>query len=247
MQVEEGDPIYGIRHKSKELQLQKLLSELSSSDFKHDFGNIKIDSILKEIVSIKNPTSSINFKESRALVNLRDETKGKNIYDYFSTRPILTPGGRNERPLSEDVIVNQTFNIKLEDTKQKIIEYDINNRLTPKEQKDNNTENPLKYNDGILNTIKNEEIVINISDQITRKYTRSVYPTKVRNTHFNLPFSFFKTSGKTNFILVLDNNFFSMSALRRSLSREIMLHGDPQTSDYNTNIYQDSKLRNSID
>ena len=242
MQVEEGDPIYGIRHKSNELQ--ELLAQLSSSDFKHDFGNIKIDTILKEIVSIKNPTSSIIFKENRTIAKLKQDSGNTNIYDYFKNGPILSPGDRIGNALDENKIVNEIFNIKLEETKRTLINYDIKNKLTPKEQKDNNTENPLKYNE-VIDTIKNEEFVININNKITRKYKRSVYPTKVRDTYFNLSFSFYKTSGNTNFILVLDNNFFSMSSLRSSLSREIMLHNDPQSLDYNKNIYNFYILQNN--
>ena len=205
--------IYGI--KAHAIGLKDILSILSRSDFKHDFETVNMRDIIDKVEISKNKKSRVPFpgqdrfiKSIKSKITRKEETT---VYNHFKDINILIPDEAARTEMSEDKVVNDVIKIGYEDLKVSLIKY----------SEENSVEKNLSYNEAEFTKL-NGEIPVSLQNIIVRKYKRTVYPTKIKGEYLNLPVAFQKTSNKTKFVLILDNSFFSISTMRRTIRNTIM-------------------------
>ena len=209
--------IYGIKAHASDLK--DMLSILSRSDFKHDFETVSMRDIIDKIEISKNKKSRIPFqgqdriiKSIKAKIPRGEETT---VYKHFKDTNILIPD-EAQTETTEDDVVNNIIKLHYEDLKKSLIVF-----ASTQSQIEALADKNLIYNEAEFK-ILNQDIPVSLKNIIVRKYKRTVYPTKVKGQYLNLPVAFKKTSGKKKFVLILDNSFFSISTMRRTIRNTIM-------------------------
>jgi len=185
--------------------IKDLLGLLTRSDFHHDFSDIKVKKLAKQLLN-STPQNAPYYYQSK-MKEFIERNKEESIYNIFSNTNLLTPSD-NKIYINTDKVIKEILSLDISKIKGELKENEDKYGLL----KDINK---YKIEDIKITPPINENIKINYKNKISRAYEYSCYPTKVRGEYFNLPFVFRKLTNKNNFIFLIDSTLFSLKKMRR--------------------------------
>ena len=183
----------GITHKDNELKTG--LTNFSLSDFFHDFSFSGEDlKFIKQELQKTVPLHVSEVVKYRAkLLNILP--KINTIYDFFKNDyKKLLPENSQGEAFKEDILLRQNIGFDYVGIRNKLFQFDdgaLVKGLLP---------------DNIPITIK----LANIS----RNYEIRPHPVKICGAYYNIPDAFKQTTGKTQFVLIIDASYLSIKGMR---------------------------------
>jgi hypothetical protein len=206
--------------REKRESIKTIFNILAKSDFWHDFDSNLMQDLL-ENVSL---TSSLSFAQRGTAINtIRTSLKGNpSVVDYFlsSIDRILPSGNEKQSFLKEkDLLTSLKLNFgeiadalkKWNESGDKIESIPLNFQRTP------------------------------TYERYSRNYSINAVPVKIRGQNYFLPAAFKKSTGMTNFILMIDASHLSMTEIAASKLLDYTNNEYSATDTYNFFIVESNE------